>query len=290
MAIKYPNQITTIKRNKKVLGVDAKLVLPTQEELDSGKSSPLEMHSGFSRFEFSLIDKEKNIVPVANIPAVDVSYIKVKTDAIINSLNKQVSLNEEILSDDIAYTQPLFDKTFKGMTPAQVLLKDPNNADKLKEIKNWLSANLDKYPNNKKQIDAIDNALDLLDADLLKDDSAKQNTSSITIYEEDFKYKSKVNEKGYNLIYKISVTYNSAMRYPYSIKICNGYAPVETFANGQKNIKLQQATDMVESSIVIDEKEWYTVVYKMFSTLTNFESLHFLNQYQIAKDNSYKKQ
>jgi hypothetical protein len=277
--IKYPWQIASVKRNKKVLGVDAQLAIPDE----ASDVSPLEMHAGYSRFVLTLVDTEHNISPTANIPAGEVAYIKKMTDlAMLKSMVSPKSSKEESEELNTAYTQKLFDKKFKGMTPAEVLIKNPADKTLLVQTRDWLEANVSRYPNNKLQIEAIDNALLLLDMDELKKTDIKSIDSVTTIYKSGNKFKSKTNANGLNLIYSITITYNPAMNYPYAVEITNCYAPVETLGNGQKNIKMQQAVDKVESSLLMNDIEWFSVIDRMELTLENFESMNFSSCYQRA--------
>ena len=211
--IKYPRQVGSIKRSKKVLGIDAELHLPTEEEILN--TPPLAMHSGYSRFEVSLIDKDQDAVAVANIPANDVFYIKQKTeiamDRIVDAQYVKRTATAVSKPKSIAYTQQIMaDKNFKGKTPAEILINTPENKELLIRTRDWLSANLSKYPRNKPQIDAINEALDLFDTGMLSSEDAAEYAdtyeSMITVYDSGSKFKTKKNEKGFNLVYDIKIT------------------------------------------------------------------------------------
>lgn len=281
--IKYPFQIASVKRQKKVLGVDAKLFTPTDKE----GLSPLELHSGFSRFELTIVDKDTNTTPTANIPAKDMYYIAKMTDIasqhiVSCGLNGNTGTTNTVSP---AYTQKLVDKNFKGMTPAEVLLKDPSQETALKNTRNWLEQNVAKYPANKAQITAIDEAIKLLNDGKLSAADATTNVSSqnLVVYKTDYKFKSKKNEKGYNLIYGIEVTCDPTRNYPFTITIMNCYAPVETGANGQKNIKMNAAENTVRSSLPMDKMEWICLVENMSRILSLFEQMNFANLFKDAQ-------
>lgn len=278
----YPYQIGAIKRTKKTLGVDAKLYLPTEKE----DKNPLEIHSGFSRFELTILDKENDVKPIANIPAGEIPYIKEKTKLAMSKMMNGLPMDANPTATektDPAYTVTLTDKTYKGMTPAAVLIRNPADKERLIAIKEWLKPNIAKYPRNKQQIEAIDSAIALLDAGKLENNTSIPKaaaTDLIEIYKTDYKYKSKTNEKGYNLVYGINIMCNPGKQYPFCVNITNAYAPVETESTGQKNIKMQQAEDIAKSFILISECEWFSLVDRMETTLKNFENMNFPKQFE----------
>jgi hypothetical protein len=279
---KYPSQVASIKRSKKVLGVDAKLFTPTDKE----NAAPLELHSGFSRFELTIVDKESNTTPTANIPAEDIYYIVETSRIALEHLltNKQTSNSTQ--ASGTAYTQKLIDKNFKGKTPAEVLLADPSQETNLLNAKKFLEANLSRFPANKSQIVAIDEAVKLLHENKLSVEGATANAShDIEIYKTDYKFKSKKNEKGYNLIYGIDVVCDPNKNYPFAITIMNCYAPVETGPNGQKTIKMNVAENTIKSTLLVTKDEWIKLISKLDRVLTMFEHSQFealLNESRVA--------
>ena len=279
--IKYPFQIASIKRTKKVLGVDAKLFTPTDKE----NASPMELHSGFSRFELTIVDKETNTTPTANIPAEDVYYILESSRVALGQVLKGAVPTGGTTETSTAYTQKLIDKNFKGQTPAEVLLKDATQETALTNTRNWLAQNVDKYPANKAQITAIDDAIKLLHEGKLSAKNVSTSTANIEIYKTDYKFKSKKNEKGYNLIYGVEIICDPAKNYPFAITIMNCYAPVETGAGGQKAIKMNAAENTAKSTLLMTKDEWIKLITKMDRTLSMFEQMNFaklFDESQIA--------
>jgi hypothetical protein len=293
--IKFPKQVGSVKRTKKVLGVDAELFLPTKDE--EMTIPPLTIHSGFSRFVLSLIDKDQDIVPTANIPADDIFYVKERTEIAMNKVVDAQYFRKHVATTaapkSIAYTQKILaDKNFKGMTPAEILINTPENKELLIRTRDWLAANVSKYPNNQKQIDAINEALDLFDTGSLNSDTVVESSDdcecTMMVYDSGLKFKSKKNDKGYNLVYNISITCEPTKDYPFNVTIMNCYAPVESLSSGQKTIKLNQAVDTIKASLVMKDMEWYTLLARISATLYNFEAMHFEEQYRKAMENSYK--
>lgn len=290
MNLKYPKQVQAIKRKDKTLAVDAELYNPTENE----QTAPLEMHSGFSRFVFTIVDKSggKTITPTANIPATEIAYLKEKTKLAMEILLKGAK-NEPLKSNSMfgnspAYTVKLTDKKFKGQTPADVLLANPENKSELERIKGWLSDNLAKYPGNATQIGAIEDALSLDSiGELVKTESIQNESNPIELYSSECKFKSTTDEKGRHLIYTISVVCVPGNRYPFAVNIMNCYAPVEDGAGGQKRVKMTEAVNTIKSSVLMTEKEWYSLIDRVSTTLKLFESMTFEDMFKISKKNSF---
>jgi hypothetical protein len=282
--IKYPYQVFSIKRKDKVLGADAKLFVPT----DAEKTNPLET-SGFSRFEVTIVNKDNSgtQTATANIPANDIPYVMATTNIALQQMliGKANVAPATSAPTSTAYTQKLFDKNFKGQTPAEVLLKDASQETQLLSVKSWLEQNVAKYPANKAQIVAITEAIDLLHAGKLtaSDANASASAANIEVYKSEYKFKSKKNEKGYNLIYGIEVTCDPTRNYPFIVTIMNCYAPVETAAGGQKNIKMNAAEQVVKLQMMTTKEEWFGMITKMNETRTYFEQSKFDEVFHCAE-------
>jgi hypothetical protein len=63
----------------------------------------------------------------------------------------------------------------------------------------------------------------------------------------------------------------------------NCYAPVETAAGGQKNIKMNAAEQMVKLQMMVTKEEWYGMITKMNETRTYFEQSKFAEVFHIAE-------
>ena len=281
---KYPFQLCSIKRAKKTLGIDAQLYTPRENE----DIPPLEIHSGFSRFVLTIVDKDKNISPTANIPATEVPYIKLRSKIAIEQLNdvKTPLVNKDNVSQNsLAFTQKLFDKNFKGKTPAEILLNNPDDKEKLLTVREWLAKNIGAYPKNQDQIDAIDEAIMLFDmGELSMAPTTTNQNGIIDVYRTDYKFKTKLDDKGNNLVYGISVVCDLEKDYPFIVNITNCYAPVETLPNGQKKIKMNEAVNTAKTSLSMSSSEWYGVISKMDRALKNFEIINFENAYKESQN------
>jgi hypothetical protein len=331
---KYPNQIAAIKRKDKVFGIDAKLYPPTEKE----DVPPLQMHSGFSRFETTIIDKSNsaNTIVSANLPAEEIRYIKRQTDIaleqlafyntfwghIVKALNHVTECIKKLLSPLLGGNTPADESNdnealcmaerpaykvslrstnpaIKGRPPAEILLENPSMKDDLLSMKGWLEQNLNsKFKvSNQQQIDAINDAICLLDIGELRPlneteksaSSESENNMIFDIYTSDKKFKSSLKEGTTNhLIYGINIVCDFEKKYPFAVNIMNCYAPVVDGTNGQKIIKLSEATDTTNESIMMTSVEWYKVISRMEATLNMFESIHFYDAFEESKKNSYQ--
>lgn len=288
--INYPFQVNSLIQDKqgvkKTLGIDAQLSVPDASS-EQEKAMPLEMHSGFSRFVATLIQKDNNekIFVKANIPARDVAYIYEKSKAAMSVIaNMSVIDNDENLS--LAYTERFTMGNYKGKTPAEILIENPNNKDKLIEQGKFLNGNISKFPANKKKIEAIRDAINLLKEGKLSGENVKSKSSSvITIYDEQMKsLRSTKDEKGRCLVYGIKIVCDSSRNLPFYVEIMNCYAPVKVDNIGRLQPQMKEAVNTQKIYMNITEKDWFKTVYAMNQALENFELIHFEFQEKIAED------
>ena len=283
---KYNEQVVSIKRTKKTLGVDAFLSTPN---IKSGQPA-LEMHAGYSRFVFTILDQTSGKMNAikANLHADEVELLKVKTEFAINYMMENV-LNTSDLPASTAYTVKMASKEFAGKTPAQILNEDPSNKEKLISCKEWLTENLTKYPRNQEQIDAIDDALDLLAFGTLKDVST--SSGLIELYREDIKIPNatKVNENGKTFVYSFSIVCDPSKDFPFAINIQNCYATPIKSATGQITANMKSADNNMKTSILLTTEEWYKVVKKMDGIVRCFEMLNYPHMMELVKARSFYK-
>lgn len=283
--MKYPRQILSLKRPETVLGIDAYLSAPTEE-------SPLELHDGFSRFVVAIVDTKQGCQPAANIPARDLPGIQFRAKHALNKYYEVQGIEPEGDTEVVssAYTEKIFLKPFSGKTPAEILIENPANKAELERIRDEvLVKNAAKYAANRKQITAINEAIDLLNSGNLTGKDIKVNkTKPFIIYSADHKFKSTKNEKGYNLVYSINITCDVTRNYPFIVTITNLFAPVETLPDGTKNVVLAKAEDKKVAQFRMTDAEFASMVGIMSTVKSSFEKMIFKTQYEIAEANSYK--
>ena len=294
---KNPNELDVIchksRSDIKTFATTAEFQLLTEDKDDFPFREP-----SLSRLEASLIikdEKEKNVY-VANIPARDLYEIKLKTEIAVTALMTRPLQNSSESAGDFsnspAFTVPLMLTAFKGRTAAAVLLENPANKDALLKGKSFLEANLSKYPANKKQIDAIDEAIKLLEIGELSTGASIPQTANniMTIYEKNCKYKSTTDEKGNKLVYSILITCDPTRNFPFEIAITNCYAPVVSSGNGQTIVKMSEATGLKKGVLAVSDSEWIGWVGQAYGLYLNFKSDSYPTRFERVerlKKNSY---
>lgn len=287
--MEYPNQVASIVRTNKTLGVDAFLSVP---DTKNGQS-PLELHAGYSRFVLTLIDSSSGKAKFihANIHPDQIELIKKKTELATEKIfAKKNGWEKEETSLSPAYTVMMTSKEIAKKTPAQLLNESAANKAKLEAAKAWLTSNLARYPKNKEQIDAIDDAIKLFDEGKLQ--NIQTASKVFDIYREDIKIpnskKLYANHGNKTLVYSISIVCQPDQNYPFAINIMNTYAPA---IKGKMGIQadLQKQQDKEEFSILLSEDEWNKVINKMSKNVTLFEQENYKDMLAIVKDHSYYK-
>ena len=289
--INYPFQVSSLiqdkKGVKKTLGIDAQLSAPNYDS-DNERSMPLEMHSGFSRFVMTLIHKapEKTEFVKANVPAPEVPFLYKKTEIAMKLLSEVKTADssaEEKLSP--AYTERLTMGAFKGKTPAEYLLQDNGtNKDALIQHGKWLSDNLEKYPANKAKIEAIRDAIHLLKEGKLEKKDVGTG-SLFVLYDEQMKtLRSMKDDEGRYMVYGIKVVCDTSRNLPFTIEITNCYCVVDIAENGKMNPRMRDAVNIKKISMNMTEKDWFKVIWRMKTTLEEFEMLNIKDLLKIASE------
>lgn len=295
-AEKYAMEAVSIKTKKTTLGIETLLYPPGEND------KPLVMHSNFSRMKFTLISKEtdKTFNVWANVPAREIYSIKTVTDAIINSMTTirlQPVKKENNTSENLspAYTETIKTGMFKNKTPAEILIKNPNDKVGLENQLVWLKNNLAKYSGNQNQINAILDAFKLMDENKLVDPKTiiKNDVPElqiIDIYRADIRipHSNKVDQNGNTDVYSMNITYDPNKNYPVTINIANMMAPPIIGENGMVTANLKQAVNKKSCSIPLTERDWINTVNALYNRITEFENAYFPSQWKKAYDLSYK--
>lgn len=206
----YPAQCIAFNRPTQTLAVYAYL-----SSAREGAEPALTMNSPFSRFEITAIDKAKSgedVYVTSNILAgTELAYLRDKYYQTLYSANKKKEAN---LSP--AYTVVFKSGFLKGKTVAEILSEDSSKKEELLRTRSWLSKpeNLNKYPDNIKIIEAIDDGINKLNKNELDADIAKSN--STIIFEENYKQ-----IRAYTVQSSICISYVPSNRFPWSFTIQN---------------------------------------------------------------------
>ena len=253
--------------------------------------------SNLSRLEMSLLIKSgpKTEVHVFNIPAREINEVKLKTDIAVSKLMcsapSVAHVNGEGFANSPAFTVNLLINAFKGRTPAEVLSANPESKAELLKGREWLANNLSKYPANKTQIEAIDDAINLLAIGELparSTDTPSITSNIMTIYKREYKYKSTKDANGNNLVYSVTITCDPSKNMPFEVNVMNCYAPVITNSGGQTIVKTAEATNMKRASISLSDSEWIGLISQAYDLYQNFKTINASNAFNRVEENSYQ--
>ena len=283
--IRYPRQMYTAKREQVVLGIDNYLSAPSEKDT----VPPLEMHSPFSRFVVTIIDKSgaKIITPKANIPAGDVPGIVSISKAAMNERIRYNGNGESETKSDAspAYTQIIPFGRFKNKTPAMVLLDNPEDQSELMKSRGFFQDKVKEFPQNQKQIDAIDDAVALLEAGTLKQEAAAQMKSGVqTIYAVSHKYMADTNAQGHRLFYGMTFECYYGNKYPWVVTIENFFAPGQQTSKGGLTPKIEEKSGYAKGIIRMNDMEWSQLITRLESDVTNFESMWYGKMFKEAME------
>ena len=222
MAFQYPNEIFVAQRKTQTFIVDSHMSKATAKpENDARPAPPLTIFDRYSRYTAVLVNTEKSTKSVvANIPVRNAAIALVKT-------------------------------------PAAVLVDNPEQAQNLANQINYLRSKLQKYPDNQKQIDAIEHALSLLNQGMLNRNLVNQ-TNEIVIYEATLRpLKSRERHGNCWFIYDIKISWIVGENSPVHVRVSNYYAPVEQRNDGTYNVMAknrEKGTDTTnEMNLTVDE-------------------------------------
>ena len=174
-----------------------------------------------------------------------------------------------------AYTTVITSGKLKGKTPAALLLEDAQkNCGMLLNQKNWLESNLSKYPRNKVQIEAIEDALTLLDAGKLATEDADAGYHTEIVYSSGMRpliRRKRPDEKSF--VYEIVIRWNGGADKPVEIEIRNYYAPVIKKENGLLNVMIKDRADETRNVISLTLDQWSWVEHMLETNIRTFENL-----------------
>ena len=292
---KYPKDITIAR--EKTLVFTSELSLATAAE----GYSPIRVYNDFSRFAVALINEAKKAV-TANIPiseienivqmshaaqVVDLQTTVTPTQMAASAMGGSTEGDQAMIS--VANSIRIANGSLKGKTPAEVLAEDSEGGAKaLTSQREWLKKNLERYPVNQKQIDAIEAALMLSKAGKLSD---AQSTSSsakgreITLYKAEYRpLVRKARDDGKCPVYHIVIKWCIGQDYPVSVRITNYFAPVAKNAQGLYNVQASQAENRVDTEMCLTASEWNNTLRELKTAMFQFEVLHARDCINDAED------
>ena len=186
-----------------------------------------------------------------------------------------------------AYSVRLANGNLKGKTPAEVLQEGEGGRQALLSQREWLAKNLQRYPNNQKQIDAIDAAIRLSDAGELVSAPCQSGAEGkvITLYDAQYRpLRSRQKENGKCFVYNITISWIVGQEYPVSVKITNYYAPVVQKEDGMLNVRSSEAEDRFTNEMLLTAAEWNNVLAMIERNMDQFATVHAKSCLQDSAD------
>lgn len=244
---------------------------------------PLGIYDDFSRLSGVIIDEKPATfnIPKEALPAI----IKKSDFAFKLAMQHLVSdTNENENSKSIAYTTRFTSGKLKGKSPAEVLLENPDNTELLNNHYKWLQNNLEKYPRNKQQMDAIKEASILLKSGNLTAESLKKSVV-IPIYTPGFRplFRRK-REDGKSFVYDVKINFYVGEEYPVIIEAANFYAPVIQTDKGLLNVKYNERDTSAEikNKVSLTLEMWEDIIYNIQMQMRAFEICNFNSAWKSA--------
>ena len=273
---RYPIDVNTSQTKDKTLSVESHLtVAKTADE-----QSPLKIyHENFSFYKFAIIEKAAAVKAVtSNVNVKEMEDIFRRTDYAFTKAMDYENEPVDSTATSPAYTVKIASGTFKGKTPAEVLIENPNNKEALNKQFQWLKNNLTKYPNNKVQMDAISDAAKLMNEGTLIS-APKKAGQRIRLYPSTSMpvpkaLTRKPREDGMCPVYEMEIYWNICDNTLIEVIIKNYYAPIEKKEDGRIMPVRKQAEDKIDRSMRISEADWLNHIREIKTDMANFEMLN----------------
>lgn len=269
--LKNPRECASVVRDKTLIVLNNL----SKASCENGNEPLMIYHNTFSYFDFVLINNEKKPAE-AKIKTGELIKIFANTDY---AFHKEMDLRfspqqNEQNTQSPAYTVKITSGKLKGKTPAQALLEDSQNTKLLENQYNWLKENLDKYPKNKEQMDAIVDASKLYKAKKLTKEKLSKVATQMLLYKSGFRFNyRKQNNDGTYKIKEMQIIWNFNENYPVNIQIENYDAPVIKKEDGTVNVQKSNRKNIQINSMSLTSDEWLEIVYIMKANMRIFEKL-----------------
>lgn len=275
MNMQDPTGLVKVGRPGKILMVENHLSVLSDDELEN--ATPYSIHSNFSVFKMKHLEAGKCVS--ANIPPKRLADIEAKTNIANNLIMKYRLKPKKSGETSDCYTLKFKFGSFKDKTPAQVLLDNPSNKEKIIEERKVLENNLSNQKfaaANKQMINAINDAISKLEAGTLSSSSAGTTSNdAFFIYCEDCKIPNirklvEKHGKQVTYVYSIKVYCNPEMDNPIIVEMMNCWAPVN-----KNEIVMNEAVDTERSKFFLTEMEWNQILKEMIQCESMFKMFNY---------------
>lgn len=286
----YPEEIAAIVR-KQTFFINS--YLSVAKSNDGYGNAPLMMYGHFSRYRMHIINKDRKIA-YANISVqamralIELSRVIYPEYVKSTVLSAPAKASSADTSAHTGYTATFASGTYKGMTPAQVLLRDGDEAlDPLRSQYKFLRDHLDKYPRNQAIMDAITDAVSLFkDGKLSADETSSGAGKSVVLYDAQLRPLVRMKrEDGKSFIYNCKITWDFGAKSPITIAIENYYAPVNRLNDGRLNVMAAQRdnTSVISNVMNLTADEWIWCITQIEMDMRRFETINAQSTWTDAK-------
>lgn len=152
-----------------------------------------------------------------------------------------------------------------------------NGLNILTNARKFFAANLNRYPKNEQMVKAIDEALFLYQSRQLS-----QSVNLPPLYSSPVKPKSNADENNRHTAYSISISGSSSSTVDWTFEIFNCKALLRNMGK-LKVVDVEHAEEKKTLTFKITQQEMDLFIYRLQSTLENFERMNFQGQYKIAR-------
>jgi hypothetical protein len=245
---------------------------------------PLEIYGSFSRLKGCIISSEKGSVTF-NIPYSNLGELLTRSNfAMTKEMENEIAVKKSENESLPCYTVRFTAGKLKGKTPAEVLFEDANNTEVLNEQYKFLKKNADKYPNNRKIMDAIKQAATLFKEGKLSADNISSEVV-IPIFNSGLRpLVRKKDNNGNSFVYTVSINWHLGAKSPCTVEVANFYAPVVTDDKGLFNVQAKKKTDEVILRTDIPFSAWIKIHHAIESQMRNFEMISYNSLWKIAEE------
>lgn len=278
---KYPVETVSIVRKTRTFAINSFLT-----KADGyNEESPYKLFGKFSRFAFSILDSSDGVkkTATANIRPSEMPAIVAKTNIALKQ-NVLYTPSEAVTeaNDSPAYTVTFGMGSLKGKTPAQVILE--GKGKELMQQRNFLLENLNKYPKNRKIVEAIDDAVKLYKENKLeRKEKGKTETKELVIYKAGMHPLIRnTREDGKCKVYDMTIAWKLGADYPVNLTIMNYYASVIKMEDGRLNVRNVDNSSKLTLNIAMTDVEWMNVIESLQRNMRMFEVINAKSLFEQA--------
>lgn len=203
-----------------------------------------------------------------------------------------VKKNTENGTNSPAYTARFKFGMFKGKSPAEILIENPNNYNSLVQEYNKLAATSDSryVAANSAMMSAISEAVSLYSSGQLKMDNVSMSQRILLLEETRTPNIAKVDKRGMTEARTVKITFdtNQENKSPFCIEIMNCMAP--PVQGAQVGAKLSQAVDKVMLMMEFTEEQWFGFWKDTLEAKKSFSRMMEGSRLEYSENNRWKPQ